>query len=475
MDYIQQVDTVIRLLTGHKLPRDSKPFLAAIGWAGYQGEVDQGRKALLFSTICDTFDISETEIYAAISGRILPHTNGHSAPSLADNEANLEASISSSWLSTYTSYTRGCEAPLSYHLFSSLVLLGAALGRRVYRPKGHFNIYPNLCAILIGPPGRVRKSTAVGIARGLVIKGDLCPVLSDKITPESLVTELVENGANQFIGAPELSVFLGRQRYNEGLIPLLLRLLDTNDEPVKIKTVSRGEEIVDRPTLCMLGGSTMSLLTNATADQVAGSGFLSRMIPVVEQDTPRCFYNPPPPPIGAENELQITLARLKQISGEMSLTEGSDRWLEDWYNTRWKAMKEIEDEMLAQCMERGPVHLERMAMLLSLADHNDLCIREECFHTAATLLSYAEARLPKIVSAINTNVRTGDTEFVLEQIRKAGGAIDHSKLLRSVSNRGIDAATMRRHIDTLKEQGVVSDQKRGTLRFYILETINHHA
>lgn len=471
MDYIDQVDTVIRLLKGKKLSRDSKPFPIAIQWAGYQGDVDQGRKAHLLETICATFDITEQEIYATIAGRTLPAVGpGGNSLSVGDAESRLEASLpNTGWLGTYISFTRETEAPLSYHVFCSLVLLGSALGRKVCRPKGHFNIYPNLCALLIGPPGRVRKSTAVGIARSLVVKGNLCPVLSNKVTPESLVTELLQNGGHQFVGAPELSVFLGKQRYNEGLISLLLNLLDTEDTPIKVRTVARQEELLENITLCMLGGSTMSLLTNATADQVASSGFLSRFVPVVEEDTGRCFPNPSRGPVNLENTLLITLDRLKLAKGPVSLSTVAQTWYNDWYHRRWRRMKEITDETLAQTMERGPVHLEKMAMLLHLADHKTMEVCPECFEVADTLLSYAESRLPKIVAAINTSTRSVESDYVLDQIRRHGGAVDHSKLLRAVSSRGIDATGFKRCMDTLKEQGVVRGEKRGSLRFYILE------
>src|SRR5258708_40366881 len=98
--------------------------------------------------------------------------------------------------------------------------------------------------------------------------------MADAITPESLIDALVKSG-HHFIYAPEASVFFGRQKYNEGLVTLMLRLLDSPSDYTR-STVARGEITVTDIALNILAGSTLSLLSEATPGTVTTGGFLNR-------------------------------------------------------------------------------------------------------------------------------------------------------------------------------------------------------
>jgi hypothetical protein len=436
--------------------------------SNFPGFIDPKRKAALLDGIQQTFGVSEAEVWADIAGMELPPApsrNGHEDP-----ERVLEASLpQDGWLHDYAEYARFVEIPLAYSLCCGLVVLGTALGRRVYVQEGHFNVYPNLSTLLIGPPARLHKSTAVNMAKKLVISANLAPIFPDKITPEALITELTESGPLQFIGASELSMFFGKQKYNEGLIPVFLKMLDTEDVPVKVKSIARSTEYLEGVTLCMIGGSTMTLLTDSSAKEVTGSGFLSRFLPIVEEETQRCFPFPMRSEAIHENRLMLTLERMKSMSGEVSFEPKAHQWYDGWYRERWKQHQSITEDDLLQCMGRGAVHLKKIATLIHLADHKDFQICIRCLEAANTLLAYSEARLPRIIKAVNTNQRSEETECVLSQLRKNGGAMDHSRLLRSLSSKGIDAARLKALLDTLKQSQEIRETQKGNLRFYVLE------
>ncbi len=153
----------------------------------------------------------------------------------------------------------------------------------------------------------------------------------------------------------------------------------------------------------------------------------------------------------------------------MTLSESAQTWYDYWYRERWKFVRNLHDDTLIQTQERGPEHLKRIAMLLHLADHHDIYICVDCLKQAAWLLSYAEKTMPRMVAAINRSVKSGETDHIMDQIRRAGGAVDHSKLLRSLSSKGVDAPTLKAAVLTLKESGRLREEKRGNLRFYIIE------
>lgn len=472
----EQIQTVIRMLDGRHWSRPSKQFDVVLGWMKYclktynlDGEgVNDNQARQLLVAACSAFDITKEELYGAMAGvaTIVPTT----PPTQQHHERELEAKIpKGGWLEHYIEYTRFTEIPLSFHIFSSLAILGCAVGRKVYFRKGHHSIYCNMRVLLIAPPGRCRKSTCVDIAQTLIVKADLCPVMADKITPEAISKAVQREGPHQFIGASELSVFLGKQRYMEGQIPLLLKTLDDRDIPFKIETSSGG--VVELPPLSFsfLGGSTMSLLTGATSEQVASSGFLSRFVTVIEEDTSRCFPDALASDISHSNHLYKTLDRVRLMEGCWDRTPTGQEWYNNYYHTVWQKMKEIDDETTAQILERSPIHLQRIATLIHLADCGDLVVCDRCLETARVLMEYAERHVPMMSRTIGQTLRANDAEYVLAQIKRVGGCVDHSRLLRLVSNKGIDATSMKRCIETLKESERVKEEKRGPLRYYLLE------
>lgn len=467
-DLTAQIDRVIQLLDGQKFSKGSPVFEKSLTWIeNFPHSVDEARRKKLIRIVTETFDITEGEIYAYIT-KAEQHTEGHLRSELVKAERELEAGLpKDGWLKWYVDYTRGLESPMAYHVFCSLSVLGAALGRRVYKDKGgFFQIYPNYCVILIGPTGRVAKTSAVDVAKNLIKESVLCPIMSDAITPEAIVGALTKSG-HHFIYAPEFSVFFGKQRYNEGLTTLMLRLLDSPDTYVR-ETLGGGEIVVTNVALTVLGGSTLSLLAGSTPDQVTSSGFLNRFMLVVENDTCREF----PDPIRGDPELRrkmlAVLQRFKGLAGEMTFEPAADRWRREWYHARKKMIREVENEMTAEVIQRGAVHFERTAMLVHLAHCDNFHICESCCKVADHLMRYAEARIPQTVAALSQTVLSRDSDYVTGVLRRLGGVLDRSTLMRRVSSK-MDKTIFDRHIGSLIEQKVVRVEKRGLATIYILE------
>lgn len=407
-------------------------------------------------------------MYALVAGLALPAQDANSAQAERNEEVELEAQLpKGGWFEDYANYTRCTESPLSYHIFSSLCVLGASLGRRVYKDKGFFRVWPNYCVVLIGPPGKVMKTSAVDIAKQFIKEAALCPIMADKITPEAIVTALVRDGGHHFIYAPEFSVFFGKQRYNEGLTTLMLRLLDSPSE-WEAETMSRQKELVTNVALSVLGGSTMSLLAGSTPDQVTSSGFLSRIVTVVENRTLRRFPEPTRGSVAQERRLFETLERMKGYSGEVRFDARAQAWYNDYYNRKKDSLMEMENEGVAEVLSRIPVHLERTAYVMHLAECGTFDVCERCCKGAEALMNYVEKRVPQTVSAITASIRSADSDYLLDVLRRLGGAADHSRLLRRVSSR-MDATLFRRNMGTLIESKVVREEKRGAMRFYIIE------
>jgi Protein of unknown function (DUF3987) len=468
-DWNEQVDTIIRFCrTGHALSRTHRSFPTVVQWlTNFPAQLGEAKRRALIEAICRGYALTEAELLFASSG--LRITEGAAGAPVVDEEAQLEAILpKGGWFEWYVDYTRKTEAPLSYHVFCSLCILGASLGRRVYKSKGHFNIYPNYWVVLVGPPGRVKKTSAIDIARTLVAKAALCPVMADKITAEALVQSLMESG-HHFVYAPEFSVLMGKQKYLEGLSVLMLRLADCPDE-WQVKTVGRGMETVTNVALTVLGGSTMSLLADSTPGTVTSSGFLNRFMVIVEQDTQRMFPEPQKGAPHLEEKLLACLARMKEWVGETAWENDTVRQQHhEWYYAHKQELRECENDMLAEALDRMDVHLERTAMLVHLAQHDNLRVCGECLTVAANLMNFAKRKMPQMVSAISQSQRTSESDYVMDALVRLGGAADHSRLMRRCSSR-LDSAMFRRAIGTLIETKQVRSEKKGLSgTYYILE------
>lgn len=456
-----QVDIVIRLLRSKKVPQTSPVFNQALKWLRVE-TIPQAKRDELISTICTAFEITKAGLLRELSGvtQEIQETKWKSP------EAALLSKLpKGGWLEWYAEYTKQSEAPLAFHLFSFLCTIGAALGRRCYVDQEFFKIYPNYATVLIGPTGKVRKTTAANIAKKFVEEEQLCPITADKVTPERFVADLQANGQH-FLYAPELAVFFGRQRYNEGLSTLIIRLLDSPDT-FTVHTITREENVLTEVALTVLACSTPSLLTESTPNEVASSGFLNRFMVIVEEDTDRCFPFPKRGDPRNEIKLKKMLRYLLGLKGALGLNKEARQWFDTWYRERRRALREVNDELLLELMERVPDHLLRTAMLIHLThcEGFEICVR--CLQTAKVLVDYATSTVPRIVNTIMKTKVGKDTEYIMRVLRRMGGAAPHSDLLRRCGKT--DAVTFKRAIGTLKEQGVVREEKQAGMRYYVIE------
>src|SRR5262245_11426554 len=193
-----------------------------------------------------------------------------------------------------------------------------------------FHIFPNLRFVIVAPSGRCKKTSACNVSVGLFrnIGGN---VLQDKITPEALISAFQDkSSATGLIYAPELAVFLGKQKYNEGMVPLLTALFDCPKEWSSL-TIMRGESKLYNVALSFLVCSTMDWIQTAIPRDAFGGGFMSRLLFVVQNDTPRRFPIPPPFKLELANKLKKHLFDLTRIRGKFRIDPEAEKWYIDWY------------------------------------------------------------------------------------------------------------------------------------------------
>jgi hypothetical protein len=364
------------------------------------------------------------------------------------------------WLREYYEWTLGSEAPAPYHFFVGCATLGAALGRNIWFNKGYYKIWPCLQVLLVGPTGRVRKTSAINL--GLKLLGGLTDinVVRDKTTPEELIDSLQLPGtvvgqniqipdACGVLAAPELAVLLGKQRYNEGMISLLTSLFDCPDE-WSSRTKVNGKIELKNVTITMLGASTPDWLITAIPQDAFGGGFMSRLLFVVQSSTERCYPIPEPPP--NYDALLEALREIRVLSiGEFKLSEEAMEWYSQWYATTRRDVPE--DEKMAGYHERKPDHMIRLAMIIAAAERRDEIDQPDILQ-ASRLLAYIEAEMLYTFKWLGMKPIGQDQERIIRTLKAFGGEMEHADILRKLIYF-MNAIQFKNSMETLTQSGIV--------------------
>lgn len=369
----------------------------------------------------------------------------------------------SGWLRDYHTYTLQTEPPTVFHFFAGATAIGAALGRRTFFDMGAYKIYPNLCTVIVAPSGRCRKTSACNLGISLVRRVEAAHILADKLTPEALITSFEgKESAVGLIYAPELAVFLGKQKYQEGMVPLLTALFDCPDS-WSSETIMRGQAKLENVAISFLACTTMDWLQTAIPKDAFGGGFMSRLLFVVQESTPRCFPRPPAPPPELRKTLCEALIKIQHLDGPWTMSEAAGNWFDSWYINL--SDKKLDDKQFAGYMERKPSHMIRLAMILGAAEDTFPTLHTSHLERAEKILNWLELYLPSAFGQLQQSQTGEDQERLLSQLSKAGGTMSHSNLLRRNSYK-MDSRAFKGVVDTLVEQGLV--KKDGATGDYYL-------
>lgn len=372
------------------------------------------------------------------------------------------------WLNTYLDYTREQESPESFHRWTGITILSAAIGRNLKIDRTYYKIFPNLFVILVAGSGMCRKSSAIHIGvRILKAIKDPPLMFSQKITAEALIQALQEHMRDGtmvgLVYADELSVFMGGDAVKSGLIPLLTNLYDGHDE-WSYHTRGRGVEKLENVCISMIAASTLEWLKNSIPMDAIGGGFTGRIIFIHEAcpNKPNLF---PKKCEGFDTMFHNLVHDLDEISrykGDVIITDGALRYMEDWYIN--KHFYEPRDPNVSGYYARKHDHVLKVATLLSVSEGPSITVTEKHIVDALTLLEHTEQKLEEVAATVSTSTASSSTEKVLDVIRRYK-RIEHSTLLQKCW-RFTSAQDMQLIIQTLVEGKQIKESIDGRKRLY---------
>lgn len=335
------------------------------------------------------------------------------------------------WIDKFVLYTENTEPPDLYKEWVAVFTVAAALKRKVWVEWSlDERIYPNLYVVLVGPPGRCRKGTAIRPAVSLI--RDLGIKLAAKsITREALIRELedvqdmTQAADKSFIThsslnilSPELTVFLGYG--NNQLIMDLTDWYDCDDN-WEYRTKTQGNNEIAGVWVNLLGATTPKSIQRALPLESISGGLASRIIFVYEDRRSKKIPDPfvTPEQLVLRKELLLELGRIQQMSGQFKLTpEAMDRWTE-WYITMEKTAPHMPPTFEGY-VNRRQTHVRKLSMVLSASRSKDMAITLQDFNNAVDLLERTEVKMARTFAGLGTSKNSELIVDLMEYISSVG-------------------------------------------------------
>lgn len=311
----------------------------------------------------------------------------------------------SDWLEHYMLYTQNTEAPTLYNLWSGITAISSALRRKCFCNWGlRGYIYPNFYIALVGPPGG-RKGTAMKLAKPMVQALEV-PMGSDSLgSTQALYKELMESEDKfiDFIGkehmhkslsvwSEEFQVFLSER--DPTLVASLTDLFDCADT-WKYSTMKRGTEDISNCWLTIIGAITPALLQSKLSQDAVGGGLLSRIIFVVGYGARKkiALQFLSKDDYALQDKLKKDLQRISLLSGPFKLKRDFLTVYIDWYENFSSAQGISNDKFLGYNARRA-LHLNKLCMIVSVSESDDMEIHAHHFKKALALLEATEQEMP---------------------------------------------------------------------------------
>lgn len=381
----------------------------------------------------------------------------------------------SDWLAAFLEHTSELESPANYLRWAGLSTIAAVAQRKIYRDTQAYTIYPNMYVWLVGPPG-TKKSTAIRSGRRLLTPAgtNLPGVYTTSDAPSIVgimkdfadIPQKDHQSLNAFVY--ELSSLF--ENAPDAMTGFLTAIYDGDANYTK-RTRIGGKEHIPFPWFNKIAGTTPRYLgDNLTKNAVEG-GLVARTIFVYSEE--QSFESPEPSisPESLRREATLThdLTHILNLSGQFEWDGGKAehkgpckdgcgcgpayQWYDNWYRNSDR-MPRIPDNRTQGYFVRKPIHLLKVAMLLSLSKRDDKLFKVEDLMMALTLLDSIEKGMKKCFSAVGGNQYATDVERIEHQIKQAGGLSKAEIVAANYHN--LDDLKMKMVLDQLESLGRVT-------------------
>lgn len=358
------------------------------------------------------------------------------------------------YLNDYLAMVEDTESPRIFHIWSAILAISAALGRRCYLPFGTFNIYANHYILLVGTPG-TRKTTAANMGK-TILKGSTGVRFAPSDTGgqrQGLILALQggEDQAKEFLGAAELGTKDGsiaslmdiQEITNTPDEDLNLSFVDTADKHHLVIVASEFSRIIGQNNMSMMdflgerydgedyeyqtktsnirlkhtlinmiACTTPVSISNSLPPQAGGQGFLSRIILVYGAKKYKRVPRPKAPDVELVGRVKDVVAQAYTLSGGFDETPEAQEYAISLNGYRL----DTSDSRFAYYSERRDTHLIKLAMCLCAAGGSTVISKSD-YEEAHRILRATEIGMPDALGEFGMNPLAQLKQEILENLR----------------------------------------------------------
>ncbi len=287
----------------------------------------------------------------------------------------------------------------------------------------YYKVHSNQYIILVSPPGRSRKSTALRIGKnmlkGLVDYGVESHFSTQASSVAALVQQFtkIQNKEHQSLTSfsSELGSLLGTKPAE--MNDFLTDIYDCEPDWDK-QTVARGLEKITAPWFNLLAATTPTWLGDNLPKTAVEGGFAARCVFVFEDTRLRVAF-----PALTDEQRKIRkyllhdLAMISKLHGQFSLSADARAYYQNWYDNE-ADKTEILNSKLVSYYDRKHVHVLKVAMSLSMAANDSMIIEQRDIESAKQVLEMVEPGMYKAFSAVGKNPNAVAMQNILGQLKK---------------------------------------------------------
>lgn len=385
----------------------------------------------------------------------------------------MSTRILSDWLESFIDYTDNSEPPEMFRLWTGISCIAAALKRKCKLQFGYLRIFPNMYIVLVAPPGKARKGTAISFGVDLLMDLQV-KMCADSITREALIRQIrdskeVETTSEGVISAhcsytiiaPEMTVLINQNQRQ--MISDLTDMFDCGKGTEGIWeyiTKHHGQDKIHGLWINLLGATTPSLI--GTNPEIIGSGLSSRMVFVYEEKQEKIISRP----FLSEHQKSLRvdlyhdLEIINMMSGEFTYTDGFlDTW-EKWYPEQVNNPPFSDEKLAKYCTRRG-LHVLKLSLIMCASRCEKMVITSEDMNRAIFLLEATEKKMPHVFSTTGISPKAEVFSNIMKDIGRVR-EIERRVLITSYAHDIPDAREFESLLKTLENMGYMKQvQKDG--------------
>lgn len=389
------------------------------------------------------------------------------------------------FIAAYEDYAIDGYVPDSFHRWTAIAIVAAALERKVWlrhtnTPNSSFLHYPNLLTLLVSHPA-IGKTSAMdkGVKFLEMIRENADPefkIIPNKCTDAALV-ELMK--IRKAISAGTVHTF-----HSSGFFyaseASASALCDAHDAftasvcelydclPWFRKAVKMDKEQINISNVCLnvFAGCTFDFLKTLVNEESVMGGLASRFLYVIEKDrkiSTTSFLDeselvPSTAINSVEKKLYEDLLQIHNLVGGCK-PEKPYRLLWEEENTRTSEfLAGLNSERMSSLYGRRMKHVTKLSMILSVAESDSLILRERHLEEAIKMVDEVTKNNPMVINTAivaNVNTQAGLTQFILNKLNDNRGNMRFSDLKSAILDHGTDILRVEQTLKFMDEAGKI--------------------